>query len=81
LGQSDILDWLRQRRLSGDHSYFTRKEIEQAMSSKGLKAYNVRAQLNALYVYHYLDVDYDLDWPFNRRYRLKKKYCSAEEDL
>ena len=74
MGQSDIIDWLRDRRLRGGHRFFYRKELESAMSANGLSVLQCRQQLNKLYVYHYLEVRFDTAW--TRRYRLKRKYIS-----
>jgi hypothetical protein len=72
MGQSDILEYLRNERLCGNDGFFTRKMIEQAMTHKGLGALRVREQLNALYVYKFLEVRINYRW--ERGYRLRKQY-------
>lgn len=78
MAQTDILDWLREQRLSSKtrDSFFYAKEIEDALVAKGVSIINIRAQLNALYVYRYLEVRSDEH--FTRRYRLKAQYALAE---
>ena len=75
MGQTDIIDWLRVMRASSKFKdrFFYVREIEQAMVLKGVSIVNIHAQLNALYVYHYLDVRRDEH--FLRRYRLKQQYA------
>lgn len=85
MGQVDILDWLRERRLDKRtaNRFYSAREIECAMVERGVSALNVRGQLNALYVYHYLDVKIDkpsarMAQYFMRRYRLKEDYVEVK---
>lgn len=72
MSQHEIFDWLRSRRLAGDHAFYTRKEIEAACRANGTGGLRVRAQLDALYVYRFLEVR--VADRFSRRYRLRAKY-------
>lgn len=74
MGQVEIMDWLRERRVAGDDRFFSREQIENAMIERGLSVFRCRRQLNKLYVYHYLEIKLDGFW--NRSYRLKRKYIS-----
>lgn len=71
MGQSEIMEWMAQERFKSN-KFFSVKEIEAAMLAKGLSILRIRSQLNALYVYHYLDIR--VDKHFIRHYRLRFKY-------
>lgn len=74
MSQSDILEWLKGRRLAGDERFFSARDIEKEMLSVGVSVLKCRRQLNKLYTYKYLEIRLDTLW--NRRYRLKRRYVT-----
>ena len=74
MGQSDIMEWLRERRLMEDHRFFSPRDIEREMGARGVGVIQCRRQLNKLYYFQFLEIRLDTLW--NRRYRLKKKYIN-----
>jgi len=75
MGQQEIILWLRDRRLCGDESYWSVKEIEQAIindvRSHGSGG-GVWRQINKLYAYGFLEIDDESR--FRRRFRLADKH-------
>lgn len=76
MGQNEILVWMRTQRLTGNHAYFTRAEIEKAVGNTGCSARNVKNQLSQLYGYGYLEIRWINMW--QKRYRLRAKYVQEE---
>ena len=58
MSQSDIYELLKNKRLSGDHKYFSAEEIRKMLKDKGLACYrqNVNNQITTLRIFGYLDV-------------------------
>lgn len=70
MGQNEILDFLITLRYSGDHEYYSPKQIAESMRINPTVA---RRQINRLYAFGYLDIK-NINW-WNRFYRVKNSYC------
>lgn len=68
MGQNEIFAWLAARRRAGDHRFFSRKEIEKEVGG----GYRIYGQLDALYLFKYLEVR--MAGFSSRRYRLRARY-------
>lgn len=75
MNQDIIFCWLQQQLRSGNDSFFTVKEIRQALASdKSYNGYsrNIGLLLIRLYAFGYLELINPHSW--RRAYRLKKKF-------
>jgi hypothetical protein len=54
MGQSEILDYLRMLRELGDHSFYSKAEINKKVGNESTKA--TCQKINKLYAYGYLEV-------------------------
>ena len=69
MGQVDIFEWLAKRRLSGEHNYFSVKEVTKQMCLGGLRPAKVRESVSRLDDFGFLDMD--KGWPKKFRAKLK----------
>ena len=76
MAQTEVYEWLKERRLIGDNQFFSIHEISRAVDSGGgysQEGYrSVRVAVNRLYAFGYLEVERE-KW-FTRRWRLYEKY-------
>lgn len=83
MGQSDIYEALKNKRLSGDDSYFNSREIMAMLNGKGISINlsTVQTNLVQLRMFGYLDTKIEakkvkrITYPFIL-YRLKKEYIN-----
>ena len=81
MSQDDIYICLKNKRLSGDNSYFSAKEILRMLNSKGIEINltSINNSLLKLRTFGFLDMRIDakkenrITYPFSV-YRLKKEY-------
>lgn len=79
MGQSDIIDFLRNKRLSGDDSYFSVHEISKGLSNGSSLYHNVRKSLYNLVRMGIVETQASGDvFEWVRVFRLSDKYL--EED-
>lgn len=83
MGQIEVYELLRSRRLTGDDTWFSVSDVEKLMREAGYTngcIKNVRASLLTLYEYKYLDSKMVTQWSdWKRLFRLaEKKYMEAK---
>lgn len=86
MGQIEVYELLKNKRLSGDESYFSVSEIEKMMRDAGYTngcIKSVRASVLSLYDYGYLDSKMISKWrDWKRVFRLSdKKFLDEKERL
>lgn len=74
MNQPELYKWFCQRRQSGDHSYYSLKDIE-----KLLKENYLSLKIRTLYAWGYLEVEDSTRWKV--RYRIKKFYMDKENRI
>lgn len=75
--QSDIFEWLVERRRVGDDAFYSVREIAALTGNTNGEVYSsARAQVNKLYAYGYLEIERKNWW--HRLYRAKKRYVKKE---
>ena len=57
MGQVEIYEWLKDRRLSGDERFFSHKEIKAGMDELGQSTLRLRACLIQLESFGYVDTE------------------------
>lgn len=72
MGQSEIFELLKSKRLGGDDSHFSVQEVRKMLNDKGLPNYTdkVSGDLKTLWYYGFLEIDVK----DKRGYRIKSKY-------
>lgn len=81
MGQSEIYELLKVKRLSGDNSYFSTSQIQKMLNGKGLGTTTncINNSLSKLRMFGYLDMRLSskkvkrVTYPFSE-YRLRKEY-------
>ena len=87
MGQIDVYFWLRNQRASGNHSYFTTRQVQDGLRADGKTngtITGVRSDLIQLERTGFVEVSgYDSRKPWRewqRSFRLKEKYIAIESD-
>ena len=81
MGQSEIFEWLKDKRMKGNDTFFSVAEVE-----KGVGEHEHRAdrKLQMLYAYGYLDCEAEplvkgkMWHGWSKHYRCKKEYALVE---
>ena len=71
MSQSEIYQILKNKRLSGDHAFFSREEIERLLKDQGIESRYTALHLKKLAWFGYLDFEFVGNY---KVYRLKKEY-------
>lgn len=77
MGQLDVLQWLINRRVKGDHKFHTIKEIQKGLADKGLSngaIKGVGVDLYRLNSTGYVDYKGRGIWKHRKYFRVKNKY-------
>lgn len=73
MGQREVLEWFREKRLGGVDDFFSVKDLEASFTCSKL-----RRHINRLVLSGVLEVEYEGLW--RRRFRIKKSYL-ADDDV
>lgn len=77
MGEWEILEYLKTRRVMGDHRFITAREIQKNFRCK--YAVETNRQLNQLFAAGYIEVEtFNL---FHRRFRVKLKYLQEQSNI
>jgi hypothetical protein len=80
LGQDEIIIFLRNKRLTGDHSFFSIHEISKGINGGSNHYSSVRRSLYQLRKMEIVDTQTTGDvFEWVKTFRLNKKYCKAEK--
>lgn len=74
MGQDDIVEWLRQKRLAGDSSFFSVQEIRQGVCASGFSS-GARVYEQCLQLYRFGILDMRRNGLLIGGYRLRRKYA------
>ena len=80
MGQTEIYEYLKKKRVCGEDRFFTIKEVETHLADLGQNPKNTGTKLLKLYNHGYLEIRVKplvkgRPWHgWNRKYRIKEKY-------
>jgi len=74
MGQQEVLEWLIRQRLSGEIKFFSVNEIIEGLGRNCPRPSSVRATINKLVDYGYIQSAHNIEW--QKRYRVKSKYAN-----
>ena len=75
MGQQEVMEFLIRQRLSGEIKFFSANEIIKGLGKDSARATCVRATLNKLVDFGYIQVAHNVKW--HKLYKVKSKYANV----